>query len=73
MFEGQSVSSEEVVLLMAVAGEATAVVTVGRWIRQGGRRWKALSGTELFRFLEPHVCVLTNRSHGFYKSTQTIL
>ena len=58
--------------MMAVAGKAAAVVTVGRWVRQGGRRWK-LSGTEPFRFLEPHICVLTNRSRGFCKSTQTIL
>lgn len=30
MFEGQSVSSADVVLLMAVVGEAAAVVTVGK-------------------------------------------
>lgn len=71
MFEGQSVSSEEVVLLMAVVGEAAAALTVGKVDKTGSEEMEIVRHGAFQVLGTTYLCA--KRAHGFYKSTQTIL
>lgn len=53
MLEGQSVSGEEALLLMAVAGEAAAVATAGEMDETGSEEKEVFRHSSL-HFLGPH-------------------